>query len=167
MAISRSSVPDVVCSRFVFAAAEALPGAVRLHRLIVFYCIPKPRDSLRERKRFAGKRGPLRAGLAQSRGKRLVHFVIGQAFSLARILPLLGAHCQWRKSLGSLPGTHVDNRLLAIRKILCLALSVEERKVLHGIPGCPGESHAQHQYCGQRKKKNDRGPAESAAQGSR
>src|SRR5208337_1254053 len=104
-------------------------GCQAVHELlIIFYELLELFDSLRQRKRFSGEDTMLylRTGLAQGRGEGLIHFMIGQTFSVLRVFSFLGGDGQWSQSLGRLPGAKIDERLLGSSETLPLTLSLEE-----------------------------------------
>ncbi len=128
--------------------------------LILFDRLLQLRDFLRKFQSFAGGGEALCAGLAQRRGKRLVHLVIGEAFCFVCVLLFFFAHGERCERLRNLPGMQVnDGRLLGTRLRL---LPFEEGKVGHRISRGPGKYKAKHQQARENEKRNKPAPAEHA-----
>ena len=81
--------------------------------LVLLLQLLKLGNLLRKCQRIPCERAVLcvQARLPQRRGKCLVHLVIGEPLSLARVLSLLRSGCQRSQRLCRLPGLHIDQRL--------------------------------------------------------
>jgi hypothetical protein len=103
----------------------------------------------------------LEQGLPKRRRKRLVNIMVGKPLGVAREFLLFRSNRERRKSLGSLPGAQIHDRLFAGGS--STAWVVQEREVPHRVARQPRKHQAQREKRQQKKKKDYPGAAQDSA----